>query len=52
MGLTVAIRVAGLAPFAAYPSLTLADGGRAVGVAAALAACALLPFADRRGIRR
>jgi energy-coupling factor transport system permease protein len=48
--LAIGARVAGLAPFKAYPSLHApADLGTAL-LAAALFACALLPFADRRGI--
>ncbi|HEX4011124.1 MAG TPA: energy-coupling factor transporter transmembrane component T [Solirubrobacteraceae bacterium] len=52
VGLTIAIRVGGLAPFAAYPSLTMGAGAGVIAVALALAAVALLPFADRKGIRR
>jgi energy-coupling factor transport system permease protein len=48
----VAARVAGLAPFHAYPSLRLGTGMDTVTVSAALLAAALLPFADRRGIER
>jgi energy-coupling factor transport system permease protein len=50
VGLAVAIRTGGLAPFQAYPTLhaPLAPGG---GLAcAALVVVALAPFADRRGI--
>jgi len=48
--LAVGARVAGLAPFAAYPALHSPLPGRELGLAAAVVACALLPFADRRGI--
>jgi energy-coupling factor transport system permease protein len=48
--IAVAARVAGLAPFHAYPSLEAGVGAGALSVAAAILACALLPFADRRGI--
>jgi energy-coupling factor transport system permease protein len=52
VALTIAIRVGGLAPFDAYPSLTMGAGAGVFAVAVALAAAALLPFADRKGIRR
>jgi energy-coupling factor transport system permease protein len=52
LALTVATRVFGLAPFQAYPSLHAPLGMSEVASAAALAALALLPFADRRGIER
>jgi energy-coupling factor transport system permease protein len=51
-GLAIAARVAGLAPFAAYPSLRAPVSPAELALAAALAACALLPFADRRGIEQ
>jgi energy-coupling factor transport system permease protein len=52
LGLAIAVRVANLAPFQAYPALRapLPAGGAAT--AAALVVCALLPFAQRRGIDR
>jgi hypothetical protein len=52
VGLSVAARVADLLPFQSDQSLhaPVAAGGAAV--AAALVICALLPFADRRGIER
>jgi energy-coupling factor transport system permease protein len=50
--LAVTARAAGLAPFQAYPSLHAPVGIPGAAVAAALLACALLPFADRRGIER
>ncbi len=43
---------ADLARFSAYPSLHAPVGAGAIAVAAALLACALLPFADRRGVQR
>ena len=50
--LAVAARVGGLAPFEAYPALHSPAGPGVLSVSAALAVCALLPFADRRGIGR
>ncbi len=50
-GVAIVARVAGLAPFAAYPSLRLDAPGSAAAVAGALLLAALLPFADRRGLR-
>ena len=52
VGLAIGARVAGLAPFSSDPSLyaPVRAGGAAVAVAIVL--CALLPFADRRGIER
>ena len=52
VGLAIGTRVAGLAPFSSDPSLyaPVTAGGAAVAVAIVL--CALLPFADRRGIER
>ena len=52
VALAIGARVAGLVPFSADPSLHAPVGAGAVGVAAAIAICALLPFADRRGIER
>ena len=43
-------RIADLAPFHAYPSLTVAGGASVWVVAAAVLVCSLLPFAQRRGI--
>ncbi|MGA2927115.1 MAG: energy-coupling factor transporter transmembrane component T [Solirubrobacteraceae bacterium] len=50
VALAIGGRIAGLAPFAAYPTLhaPLRPGDAAL--AAGLVACALAPFADRRGI--
>jgi energy-coupling factor transport system permease protein len=50
--LAAGTRAAGLAPFAAYPALRAPVSAGQVGVTAALLVCALLPFADRRGIER
>lgn len=52
VALTIAIRVFGLAPFQAYPSLHAPIGSRQMGAAVALLVAALLPFVDRRGIAR
>ncbi len=52
VALSVAGRIAGLVAFSAYPSLYAPVGVGAIAVAAALPACALLPFADRRGVQR
>jgi energy-coupling factor transport system permease protein len=52
LGLALAGRVAGLLPFAAYPALRAPLPVGEVALAAALLICALLPFADRRGITR
>ncbi|MFZ0089343.1 MAG: energy-coupling factor transporter transmembrane component T [Solirubrobacteraceae bacterium] len=51
LAITLTTRVARLALFVAYPSLHVAAGAAVAGVAAALIAAALLPFADRRGLR-
>ncbi len=48
--LALAARAAGWAAFHAYPALHVAAGVAAITVAAAVLACALLPFTDRRGI--
>lgn len=48
--LAVLGRVAGFAPFAAYPELRAPVCAGEVGLTAALVICALLPFADRRGV--
>jgi energy-coupling factor transport system permease protein len=52
VALAVWTRVAGLAPFHAYPSLYSPVTASTVAVAAAILACAWLPFAERRGIER
>ena len=50
--LALVARIVGLAPFSAYPALQAPLPAGEVGLAAALILCALLPFADRRGIER
>ena len=50
VGLAVATKAAGLAPFHAYPSLRSPAGARELILAVALLLIATLPFADRRGI--
>jgi energy-coupling factor transport system permease protein len=50
--LAVVTRVAGLAPFRAYPALDAPVRWGELALAVALIACALVPFADRRGIER
>ena len=45
-------RIGGLAPFHAYPSLHAPAGPSVLIVGFAIVVCALLPFADRRGIVR
>jgi energy-coupling factor transport system permease protein len=50
--LAIGGRVAGLAGFAAYPSLSIATGLGTVALSLAVLGCALAPFADRRGIVR
>jgi energy-coupling factor transport system permease protein len=52
LALAVAARFGGLAPFAAYPTLSAPADAGAVAVSLALLVCALLPFADRRGVDR
>jgi energy-coupling factor transport system permease protein len=48
--LALAGRLAGLAPLQAYPALRVPVGPGEVALALALLVCAVLPFADRRGI--
>src|SRR5438105_5823962 len=50
--LALCARVLNLAPPKAYPSLHVGTDAGTLGLAAALVAVALLPFADRRGIER
>jgi energy-coupling factor transport system permease protein len=50
--LAIASRIAGLAPFRAYPSLHVPLGVTTAALAAGLLVAALLPFAERRGIER
>jgi len=45
-------RIGGLAPFHAYPALHAPAGGSVLAVAGAILACALAPFADRKGVAR
>ena len=52
VSLAVGARIAGLVPFSSDPSLHAPIGAGEVAVAVAIVACALLPFADRRGIER
>jgi len=52
VGLSVGARVANLLPFQSDPSLHAPVGAEGAAVAAALLICALLPFADHRGIER
>jgi energy-coupling factor transport system permease protein len=52
LALVVGARIAGVAPFAAYPSLHAPVGAAEIGLAVALIAVTLAPFADRRGIER
>jgi energy-coupling factor transport system permease protein len=52
VAIAVGARIAGLVPFTAYPSMHAPVDGGVVAVALALLACALLPFADRRGVER
>jgi len=52
VALAVAGRVAGLAPFQAYPGLSSPVGVGEILLALGLVACALLPFLDRRGLER
>lgn len=50
--LAIVARVADLAPFSSDPSLYAPMRAGGVAVAIAIVLCALLPFADRRGIER
>jgi energy-coupling factor transport system permease protein len=52
VALLAGARLAGVADFAAYPLLRAELGGAEVALCAALAAAALAPFLDRRGIER
>jgi energy-coupling factor transport system permease protein len=52
LGLSIGGRVSGLLGFSAYPTLSVATGFDVTAVSAAVLACALAPFADRRGIAR
>jgi energy-coupling factor transport system permease protein len=48
--LSIVSRLPGVAPFGAYPALRAPLGAGAWGLSAALLICAVVPFADRRGI--
>jgi energy-coupling factor transport system permease protein len=50
--LALGARAAGLVPFQSGPALHAPVGVTGLAAAAGLIACALLPFADRRGIER
>ena len=52
VSLAVGARIAGLVPFSSDASLYAPVGTGEVAVAVAIVVCALLPFADRRGIER
>jgi energy-coupling factor transport system permease protein len=52
IALVIVARVAGVATFAAYPSLDAPVGPAEIGLALTIVVVALLPFADRRGIER
>ena len=52
LALVIGGRAGGLAPFHAYPALHAPLPVSEWGLAAALLVCALLPFAERRGIER
>jgi energy-coupling factor transport system permease protein len=50
--LAVAGELTGITHFATYPRFEVASGPGLVAIAVAIVACALAPFADRRGIER
>jgi energy-coupling factor transport system permease protein len=52
LALAIGSRIAGLTPLRAYPTLDAPAGAVVIAVALALVACALAPFADRKGIGR
>lgn len=52
LGLALGARIAGVAPFRAYPALHAPAPAGEVGLAVALIAVAIAPFADRRGVER
>jgi energy-coupling factor transport system permease protein len=52
LGLAIVARAADLAPFHAYPGLHASAGASVWAAAGGIVACALVPFADRRGIER
>ena len=52
LALAIAARFGGLAPFTAYPATSAPAGAGTIAVSVGLLVCALLPFADRRGVVR
>jgi energy-coupling factor transport system permease protein len=52
LALSIGARIGGLEPFRAYPSLHAPLPAGEWALAAAILVCALLPFADRRGVAR
>jgi energy-coupling factor transport system permease protein len=50
LAVALVARIDGLVPLRAYPTLSAPEGWPAVGVSLLLVACALAPFADRRGV--
>ncbi len=52
LALAIAAKAADLAPFSAYPALHAPVTTAELVLAAAILLCALLPFADRRGVQR
>lgn len=52
VAIAVTARAAALAPFTAYPSLSVPAGPGVLAVAVGLIAAALAPFADHRGVAR
>jgi energy-coupling factor transport system permease protein len=52
LALAIVAKAAGLEPFAAYPTLRAPARPGELVIACALVVCAILPFADRRGIER
>jgi energy-coupling factor transport system permease protein len=52
LALGVAGAATGIAGFSAYPRIHVGLGSATFAVACALVACALLPFAERRGLAR
>lgn len=50
LALALADRAAGLAPFSAYPMVSMRTGPLAIGLCVALLVVVLIPFLDRRGI--
>lgn len=52
LSVALVARLAGLAAMRTYPTLHVAAGGGTIACASGLVLCALVPFADRRGISR